>query len=71
MKLKRLSEQTIVITGATSGIGLCTARMAAERGEAKLHPVLTTTLAVAGGVALAAWLGSKVSSSSSSALNPS
>ena len=40
--------------------------------QAKLHPVLTTTLAVAGGVALAAWLGSKVSSSSSStALNPS
>ncbi|HEX5875405.1 MAG TPA: SDR family oxidoreductase [Pyrinomonadaceae bacterium] len=39
--------------------------------QAKLHPVLTTTLAVAGGVALAAWLGSKVSSSSSTALNPS
>ncbi|MDM7921145.1 MAG: SDR family oxidoreductase [Pyrinomonadaceae bacterium] len=32
MKLKRLSEQTIVLTGATSGIGLCTARMAAEGG---------------------------------------
>jgi short-subunit dehydrogenase len=31
-KLKPLSEQTIVITGATSGIGLCTARMAAQRG---------------------------------------
>lgn len=31
-KLKPLSEQTIVITGATSGIGLCTARMAANRG---------------------------------------
>lgn len=30
--LKPLSEQTIVITGATSGIGLCTARMAASRG---------------------------------------
>lgn len=29
---KPLSEQTIVITGATSGIGLCTARMAAHRG---------------------------------------
>lgn len=38
--------------------------------QTKLHPVLTTTLAVAGGVALAAWLGSKVSSSSSTALNP-
>lgn len=32
IKLKSLAEQTIVITGATSGIGLTTARMAAERG---------------------------------------
>ena len=32
MKLKQLSKQTIVITGATSGIGLTTARMAAEQG---------------------------------------
>jgi len=32
VKLKDLSEQTLLITGATSGIGLCTARMAAERG---------------------------------------
>jgi len=32
MKLKQLSEQTIVITGATSGIGLTTARMAAKKG---------------------------------------
>jgi NAD(P)-dependent dehydrogenase (short-subunit alcohol dehydrogenase family) len=31
-KLKRLRDQTIVITGASSGIGLATARMAAERG---------------------------------------
>ncbi len=31
-KLKPLSEQTIVITGGSSGIGLCTARMAAEKG---------------------------------------
>ena len=30
--------------------------------QAKLHPVLAATIAVAGGVALAAWLGSKVSS---------
>jgi len=30
--LKPLSEQTIVITGASSGIGLATARLAAERG---------------------------------------
>src|SRR5215213_4831309 len=33
-RLKPLSQQTIVITGATSGIGLTTARMAAERGAA-------------------------------------
>ena len=32
MKLKNIFEQTIVITGATSGIGLTTARMAAEQG---------------------------------------
>ncbi|HEX2055847.1 MAG TPA: SDR family oxidoreductase [Nitrospiraceae bacterium] len=32
MRLKRLRDQIIVITGATSGIGLVTARMAAKRG---------------------------------------
>jgi short-subunit dehydrogenase len=32
MKLKNISEQVIVITGATSGIGLTTARMAAKKG---------------------------------------
>ncbi len=32
VKLKPLREQVIVITGATSGIGLATARMAAGRG---------------------------------------
>jgi short-subunit dehydrogenase len=32
MKLKKLSDQVIVITGASSGIGLVTARMAAKRG---------------------------------------
>ena len=31
-KLKKLHEQTIVITGASSGIGLTTARLAAEQG---------------------------------------
>lgn len=31
-KLRKLEDQVLVITGATSGIGLVTARMAAERG---------------------------------------
>ncbi|MDM5180851.1 SDR family NAD(P)-dependent oxidoreductase [Massilia sp. DJPM01] len=31
-RLKPLKEQVIVITGATSGIGLTTARMAADEG---------------------------------------
>jgi short-subunit dehydrogenase len=32
MKLKKLNEQVIVLTGASSGIGLVTARMAAKQG---------------------------------------
>ena len=32
IRLKHLNEQVIVITGATSGIGLTTARLAADRG---------------------------------------
>ncbi len=32
VKLKKLDEQVMVITGATSGIGLATARLAAKRG---------------------------------------
>lgn len=32
LKLKPLAEQVIVLTGASSGIGLCTALLAAERG---------------------------------------
>lgn len=32
MRLKNLQDQTIVITGASSGIGLVTARLAAKRG---------------------------------------
>src|SRR5215217_5564139 len=31
-KLKPIEEQVIVVTGASSGIGLCTALLAAERG---------------------------------------
>jgi NADP-dependent 3-hydroxy acid dehydrogenase YdfG len=31
-RLKKLRDQVIVITGASSGIGLTTARMAAKRG---------------------------------------
>ena len=31
-KLKRIEDQVVVITGASSGIGLATAKMAAERG---------------------------------------
>ena len=30
--LKHLQDQVIVLTGASSGIGLCTARMAAKHG---------------------------------------
>ncbi|WP_284734349.1 SDR family NAD(P)-dependent oxidoreductase [Sphingosinicella terrae] len=33
MKAKPLAEQTIVINGGSSGIGLATARMAARRGH--------------------------------------
>ncbi|WP_255612789.1 SDR family NAD(P)-dependent oxidoreductase [Marinilactibacillus sp. Marseille-P9653] len=32
LKLKKLAEQVIVITGTSSGIGLATARMAADNG---------------------------------------
>ena len=32
LRLKPLSRQTVVVTGASSGIGLATARMAAQRG---------------------------------------
>lgn len=45
MKLKKLEDQVVVITGATSGIGLVTARMAAKRG-AKLVLVARTESAL-------------------------
>ncbi|MGI9040687.1 MAG: SDR family NAD(P)-dependent oxidoreductase, partial [Gemmatimonadales bacterium] len=32
VRLKKLGQQVVVITGASSGIGLATARMAAQRG---------------------------------------
>ena len=32
LRLKKLADQVVVITGASSGIGLCTAKMAAARG---------------------------------------
>jgi NAD(P)-dependent dehydrogenase (short-subunit alcohol dehydrogenase family) len=50
IRLKRLSEQVMVITGATSGIGLATARRAAERGArvvlcSRNEPALRETVA--------------------------
>jgi short-subunit dehydrogenase len=60
VKLKRLADQVVVITGATSGIGLVTARMAAKRGAklvlaARTEPALcelTEELRAAGGDAI-------------------
>jgi len=60
-KLKPLAKQVIVITGATSGIGLTTARMAAKQGakvvvaarDAAALDELVTEIKAAGGDALA------------------
>lgn len=38
LSLKKLADQVIVITGASSGIGLATARMAAARGARLVLP---------------------------------
>ena len=59
-KLKKLHQQTIVITGASSGIGLATAQMAAKSGarvvlSSRNEPVLrriTTEITASGGRAI-------------------
>lgn len=61
MQMRPLEEQTIVITGASSGIGLSTARIAAERGarvvlasrNAEALTEAVTEIRAAGGQALA------------------
>src|SRR4051794_25801301 len=61
LKLKRLADQVMVITGATSGIGLATAKRAAQRGarvvlcsrnEQELQETVTA-IQEAGGTAVA------------------
>ncbi|GAB4208359.1 MAG: hypothetical protein OHK0022_37810 [Roseiflexaceae bacterium] len=61
LKLKPLSEQVVVITGASSGVGLVTARMAARQGatvaalarNAEALDALAEEICAQGGQALA------------------
>ena len=46
MKLKPINEQVIVLTGATSGIGLVTARMAASTSEGIVLAAIDAGVAV-------------------------
>ena len=60
-KLKPIDQQVIVVTGASSGIGLCTALLAAERGarvvlaarSADTLEAVATQIGADGGAALA------------------
>ena len=59
-KLKPLAEQVIVLTGASSGIGLCTAQLAAQQGarlvliasSTRLLESLASIIGAAGGEAI-------------------
>jgi NAD(P)-dependent dehydrogenase (short-subunit alcohol dehydrogenase family) len=58
-RLRNLADQTIVITGASSGIGFATARLAAGHGArsaytwAALNPVAAVALAALAGATFA------------------
>jgi NAD(P)-dependent dehydrogenase (short-subunit alcohol dehydrogenase family) len=60
VKLKPLAEQVIVLTGASSGIGLCTAQLAAQQGarvvliasSTRVLEALVSTIGASGGEAI-------------------